>query len=41
MGALLVMFRYKVGVIPVIVTCGLVGVSFLFIKPWMIQYGVY
>jgi chromate transporter len=41
MGALLVIFRYKVGVIPVIVTCGLVGVSFLFIKPWMIQYGVY
>jgi chromate transporter len=40
MGALLAMFRYKVGVIPVIVTCGLVGLLFVVIKAWLIQYGV-
>jgi chromate transporter len=40
MGALLAMFRYKVGVIPVIVTCGLAGLLFVVIKAWLIQYGV-
>ena len=39
-GALLAMFRYKVGVIPVIVTCGVAGLLFVVIKPWLIQYGV-
>ena len=40
MGALLAMFRYKVGVIPVIVTCGLAGLLFVVIKTWLIQYGL-
>ena len=39
-GALLAMFRYKVGVIPVIVTCGVAGLLFVVIKTWLIQYGL-
>jgi chromate transporter len=38
--ALLALFRYKVGVIPVIVACGTAGLVFTFIKPWLIQAGV-
>jgi len=34
-GALLALFRYKVGIIPVIVACGSVGFLLLFIKPWL------
>ncbi len=38
--ALVALFRYKVGVIPVIVGCGLAGLVFNFIEPWLIQAGV-
>jgi chromate transporter len=40
MGALLALFRYKVGVIPVIGLSGGVGLAFTFLKPWLIQAGV-
>jgi chromate transporter len=40
-GALLALFRYKAGVIPVIAACGAAGLLFLFAKPWLIQYGVF
>ncbi|HEY8037761.1 MAG TPA: chromate efflux transporter [Methylobacter sp.] len=40
-GALLALFRYKAGVIPVIAVCGAAGLLFLFIKPWLVQYGVF
>jgi len=39
--ALLALFRYKAGVIPVIAACGAAGLLFLFIKPWLVQYGVF
>jgi len=38
--ALLALFRYKVGIIPVIVGCGAAGLVFTFIRPWLIQAGV-
>jgi chromate transporter len=40
-GALLALFRYKVGVIPVIAGCGAAGLLFWFLKPWLVQYGVF
>ena len=38
-GALLTLFRYKGGVIPVIVACGVAGFLFTFIKAWLTQEG--
>ncbi len=38
-GALLALFRYKAGVIPVIVACGVTGFLFTFIKVWLAQQG--
>ncbi|NOT86065.1 MAG: chromate efflux transporter [Methylococcaceae bacterium] len=35
--ALLALFRYKAGVIPVIILCGATGVVFWLIKPWLAQ----
>lgn len=40
LGALLILFRCRVGVIPVIGVCGLVGFLFTFLKPWLAQAGV-
>jgi chromate transporter len=40
-GALLALFRYKAGVIPVIAACGAAGLLFLFLKSWLIQYEVF
>jgi chromate transporter len=40
LAALLALFRYKVGVIPVIGACGLIGFLFTFLKPWLVQAGV-
>jgi chromate transporter len=40
-GALLALFRYKAGVIPVITVCGAAGLLFLFLKPWLAQQGVF
>jgi chromate transporter len=39
--ALIALFRYKAGVIPVIVVSGMAGLLLLFIKPWLVQYGVF
>ena len=39
--ALLALFRYKAGVIPVIVACGAAGLLFLFLKPWLAQQGIF
>lgn len=39
-GALLALFRYKVGIIPVIVACGSIGFLLVFIKPWLVQQGL-
>jgi chromate transporter len=39
--ALLALFRYKVGVIPVIGVCGVAGFLFVFAKPWLAQAGVF
>lgn len=38
--ALYTLFRYKIGVIPVIGGCGAGGLLFTFIKPWLIHAGV-
>jgi chromate transporter len=38
--ALLALFRYKAGVIPVIAVCGAAGLLLLFVKPWLAQQGV-
>ncbi|HWP01269.1 MAG TPA: chromate efflux transporter [Methylococcus sp.] len=38
--ALLALFRYKVGVIPVIGACGAAGLLFTFLDPWLVQAGV-
>ena len=38
--AFLALFRYKVGVIPVIAACGGTGLLFSFIKIWLAQQGV-
>ena len=40
LSALLALLRYKVGVIPVIATCGIAGLLVTFIKPWLEQVGV-
>jgi chromate transporter len=34
-GALLALFRYKAGVIPVIAACGVAGLLLLFVRPWL------
>lgn len=39
-GALLALFRYKAGVIPVIAACGGVGLLILLIKPWLALQGL-
>ena len=39
--ALLALIRYKAGVIPIIVACGATGLLFTFIKPWLVQAGVF
>lgn len=41
LAALLVLLRYKVGVIPVITACGAAGLLFNFLKPWLAQVGVF
>jgi len=41
LAALLALLRYKVGVIPVIATCGAAGLLFNFVKPWLAQVGVF
>jgi len=38
--ALLALFRYKIGVIPVIAACGIAGLLFNLAKPWIEQLGV-
>jgi chromate transporter len=38
--ALLALFRYKAGVIPVIAACGAAGLLVLFLKPWLARQGV-
>jgi len=38
--ALLALFRYKLGVIPVIAACGAAGLLVLFLKPWLARQGV-
>ena len=38
--AFLALFRFKVGVIPVITTCGISGLLFTFIKLWLAQKGI-
>jgi chromate transporter len=40
LSALLVLFRYKVGVIPVIAVCGAAGLLLTYIKPWLDQAGL-
>ena len=39
--ALLALFRYKAGVIPVIAACGATGLLLLFLKSWLAQQGVF
>lgn len=39
--ALLALFRYKVGFIPVIVTSGIVGFLLALAKPWLLQNGIF
>ena len=39
LSALLALFRYKVGVIPVIAVCGAAGFLLTFVKPWLDQSG--
>ncbi len=38
--AVLALFRYRIGVIPVIIGCGAAGFALTLIKPWLIQAGV-
>jgi len=38
--ALLALFRYKAGVIPVIAACGVAGLLFTFIDGWLAQQGL-
>lgn len=40
-GALLALFRYKAGVIPVIGACGAAGLLLIFVEPWLVQQGVF
>ena len=37
LSALLALFRYKVGVIPMIGICGAAGFLLIFVKPWLEQ----
>jgi len=39
--ALLALFRYKAGVISVIAVCGAAGLLLLFVKPWLVQQGIF
>lgn len=39
--ALLALFRYKAGVIPVIITSGIVGLLLALAKPWLLQNGTF
>ncbi len=39
--ALLALFRYKAGVIPVIAACGVAGLLLLFVKPWLALQGIF
>jgi chromate transporter len=39
--ALLALFRYKAGVIPVIGACGAAGLLFLFLKPLLARQGIF
>jgi chromate transporter len=39
--ALISLFRYKAGVIPVIAACGAAGLLFLFVKPWFAMQGIF
>jgi chromate transporter len=39
--ALLALFRYKMGVIPVIITSGIAGLLLALAKPWLAQKGVF
>ena len=41
LSALLALFRYKGGVIPVIAVCGAAGFLLTFVKPWLEQLGVF
>jgi chromate transporter len=41
LGALPALFRYKVGVIPVIIASGLAGLLFTLLKPWLAQAGAF
>jgi chromate transporter len=41
LGALLALFRFRAGVIPVISACGAAGLVFTFLKPWLAQEGVW
>jgi len=38
--ALLALFRYKTGIIPVIIASGLAGLLLMFIKLWLVQQGM-
>jgi chromate transporter len=38
--ALLTLFRYKAGIIPVIMISGLAGLLLMFVKPWLAQQGL-
>jgi chromate transporter len=38
--ALLALLRYKIGVIPVIISSGVAGLLFTLAKPWLIQQGI-
>jgi chromate transporter len=40
LGALLALFRFRIGVIPVIAACGATGLLLSFVKPWLHQLGV-
>ncbi|WP_432742061.1 chromate efflux transporter [Methylobacter sp. G7] len=39
--ALLALFRYKAGVIPVIGACGVAGLLLLFVRPWLALQGIF
>ena len=39
--ALLALFRYKAGVIPVIGACGAAGLLLLFVRPWLAVQGIF
>jgi len=39
-GALLALFRYKLGVVPVIAVCGAAGLALMSVKPWFAYQGI-